>query len=139
MSTNANRPSSISLLSNNPVVVFVGVAAAAIAILVFVTGVVDLPSVFSAEARLQRSLVGSWQQSSGSVITFYENGIVEEIGGFIPLTGHYRVTDGDRVIIQMTGIFGIAGAQTWRVRVEGHRLHVFNEHSNESFTASRIK
>jgi len=128
-----------SLLSDHPLVVIVGVAAAAIAIFAFVTGVVDLPSLFSPEARLQRSLVGSWQEPGGGVLTFYENGTMEEVGGFIPVTGYYYVTDRDRVTIQPAGILGIAGNQVWQVTVTGNTLRVNNLSFGDSFTATKIR
>lgn len=133
-----NRPFG-KIVSEHPVIIIVGFLAALIAIFIFVTGVVSLPSLFSSEARLQRRLVGSWQESSGAILTFYESGVFEESGSFLPISGYYTVTDGDHISVEMSGLFGLAGSQVWQVTISGNSLYVVNTWDGSSFSATKIR
>ena len=137
MADNSDAHTSRNLLSEHPVIVIVSVIAATIAIFIFATGIVDLPSIFSPEAKLQRQLIGRWQESSGGTLTFYENGVFEEQGGLIPLTGFYNVTDGSHITIQASGLFGIAGSQVWEVNISGNTLFIVNTWDGSSISVTQ--
>lgn len=110
---------------NGRVIAIIGAIAGLVAIFVFATGIVDLPSIFSEEARLQRKLVGSWQaQNSGEVMRFYEDGSYTSTGVMLPSSGFYQVADGSHVTIQPSGLLSLVGAQTLGVSISGDTLFI---------------
>ena len=125
--------------SDNPLVIVIGMLAALVAVFAFATGIVDLPSVLSPEAKLQRQLVESWREPSGAILTFYENGTLEESGSIIPLNGSYMITDSSHITIQFSGLGALAGAQIWQVSVNGNTLYITNTWDGSNITATRVR
>lgn len=105
------------------VIAIIGGIAALVAIFIFATGIVDLPSIFSAEARLQRRLVGSWQsQNSSEMMVLYEDGSFASSGALLPSNGFYRVADENHITMQFSGLLSVVGTQTMEVDVDGDIL-----------------
>ena len=110
---------------NGRLFALMGGIAALVAIFVFVTGIVDRPSIFSSEARLQRKLAGSWRaENSGEVLNFYEDGSYASNGTLLPSSGFYRVADENHITVEYSGLFALVGTQTLRVSVSGDTLYI---------------
>lgn len=116
----------------------IGAIAAIVTIFIFATGIVDLPSILSAEGRLQRKMIGTWEDSRGGTMSFYENGSFDIQGGLLPVSGFYNVTDKNRVTLQMSGLLGIAGNQTWIVSVSGSQMTI-TASDGDSFSMTKIR
>jgi hypothetical protein len=131
-----NQPAeSKNLLSDHPVVVIIGVVAAIIAIVAFITGALSLPDLIG--KSLQRQIIGTWQASDGNTMTFYDDGTFQT-GGKLPVTGYYSFIDRNHIRIEAGGLFFFAGSMVYEVDIS-RNLMTLTQPSGESFSLQRIR
>lgn len=72
------------------------------------------------------ALIGKWQASDGETIEFFADGTVTMSGGLLAITGDYTVLDRETLRMDLGGIWGLAGPQTYRYRISGRELTLTN-------------
>jgi len=83
----------------------------------------------------KQNLVGKWQdQQSGETLEFFKDGTVSMTTLGMSLTGSYTVLDAKNLKINISGLFGIGGAQIYEYSVSGNTLTLTFSGIAEQFT-----
>lgn len=84
------------------------------------------------------ALTGKWQASDGSTIEFFSDGTVSMGGGLLPITGDYTVLNRETLRMDLGGLWGLAGPQTYQYRISGRELTLVSPLGVET-TLTKIK
>ncbi len=87
----------------------------------------------------RRSIIGKWDQvGGGETLEFYTDGTVVATGVGMTISGTYTFIDDEHIRIDLSGLWGIAGPQVFRVSISGNRM-VLEDSYGSTFEYTRVK